>query len=51
MALLFLVFEEACRCFQNMSDEDKALIDRLVGGSPLYLQMGDKLSIEVDKKI
>jgi len=40
-------FEETCRYFQNFSDEDKALIYGIVGGTPQYLlQMNDELSIE-----
>ena len=40
-------FEETCRYFKNLSDEDKALIYGVVGGTPQYLlQMDDKLSIE-----
>ena len=40
-------FEEACRYFENFSDEEKALIYGIVGGTPQYLlQMSDKLSVE-----
>lgn len=40
-------FDEACRCFKNFSDEDKALAYGIVGGTPQYLlQMDDRLSIE-----
>lgn len=40
-------FEETCRCFKNFSDEEKALIYGIVGGTPQYLlQIDDKLSIE-----
>lgn len=40
-------FEETCRYFQNFSDEDKALIYGIVGGTPQYLlQMNDELSIK-----
>ena len=40
-------FEETCRYFKNFSDEDKALIYGIVGGTPQYLlQMNDALSIE-----
>lgn len=40
-------FLEACRYFENFSDEDKALAYGIVGGTPQYLmQLDDKLSIE-----
>ncbi len=40
-------FEETCRYFQHFSNEDKALIYGIVGGTPQYLlQMNDELSIE-----
>lgn len=40
-------FEETCRYFKNLSDEDKALIYGIVGGTPQYLlQMDDSLSVE-----
>ncbi|MBE6550737.1 MAG: ATP-binding protein [Ruminococcaceae bacterium] len=40
-------FEETCRYFKDLSDEDKALIYGIAGGTPQYLlQMDDKLSIE-----
>lgn len=40
-------FEETCIYFKNLSDEDKALIYGIAGGTPQYLlQMSDKLSIE-----
>ena len=39
-------FEETCRYFKNFSDEDKALIYGIVGGTPQYLlQMNDTLSV------
>lgn len=39
-------FEEACHCFKNFSDEDKALIYGIAGGTPQYLlQMNDELSV------
>ncbi len=39
-------FEETCRYFKNFSDEDKALIYGIVGGTPQYLlQMNDALSV------
>ncbi len=40
-------FEETCRYFENFSNEEKALIYGIVGGTPQYLlQMSDKLSVE-----
>ena len=45
--LLPFDFEETCAYFKNLSDEDKALIYGIAGGTPQYLlQMSDKLSIE-----
>ena len=47
MKLLPFDFEETCRYFKNFSDEDKALIYGVAGGTPQYLvQMDDKLSVE-----
>lgn len=47
MKILPFNFEEVCRYFKNFSDEDKALIYGVAGGTPQYLlQMDDKLSIE-----
>lgn len=44
-------FEESCQYFRNYSDEDKALLYGIVGGTPQYLlQMSDKLSIEENIK-
>ena len=44
-------FEETCRYFQHFSDEDKALIYGMVGGTPQYLlQMNDELSVEENIK-
>ena len=44
-------FLEACRYFENFSDEDKALAYGIVGGTPQYLmQLDDKLSIEENIK-
>ena len=44
-------FADACRYFKNFSDEDKALIYGIVGGTQQYLlQMDDKLSIEENIK-
>ena len=45
--LLPFDFEETCKYFKNMSDENKALIYGIAGGTPQYLlQMDDGLSIE-----
>ena len=47
MKLLPFDFEETCRYLKSLSDEDKALIYGVVGGTPQYLlQMDDKLSVE-----
>ena len=47
MKLLPFDFEETCRYFKNFSDEDKALIYGVAGGTPQYLlQMDDSLSVE-----
>ena len=51
MKILPFNFEESCRYFNNLSDEDKALIYGIVGGTPQYLlQMSDKLSVEENIK-
>ncbi|MBQ9765307.1 MAG: ATP-binding protein [Lachnospiraceae bacterium] len=51
MKILPFDFEESCRYFCDMSDEDKALIYGIVGGTPQYLlQMSDKLSVEENIK-
>lgn len=40
-------FIDSCRYFNNFSDEDKALVYGIVGGTPQYLlQMDDRLSVE-----
>lgn len=45
--LLPFDFEETCHYFKNFSDQDKALIYGIVGGTPQYLlQMDDRLSVE-----
>lgn len=45
--LLPFDFEETCHYFKNLSDEDKALVYGIVGGTPQYLlQMNDMLSVE-----
>lgn len=47
MKLLPFDFFDTCQYFQDFSDEDKALIYGIVGGTPQYLlQMDDRLSIE-----
>lgn len=51
MKLLPFDFEESCRYLRKISDEDKALIYGIVGGTPQYLlQMSDKLSVEENIK-
>ena len=47
MKILPFDFAETCKYFRNFSDEDKALIYGIVGGTPQYLlQMNDNLSVE-----
>ncbi|MCM1467167.1 MAG: ATP-binding protein [Alistipes sp.] len=47
MKILPFDFADTCRYFKKLSDEDKALIYGIVGGTPQYLlQMDDRLSIE-----
>lgn len=47
MKLVPFDFEETCHYFQHFSEEDKALIYGIVGGTPQYLlQMNDELTIE-----
>ncbi len=47
MKILPFDFEETCRYFKKLSNEDKALIYGVVGGTPQYLlQMNDALSVE-----
>ena len=47
MKILSFDFVDTCRYFKNFSDEDKALIYGIVGGTPQYLlQMDDRLSVE-----
>ena len=51
MKILPFDFEESCRYFHHLSDEDKALIYGIAGGTPQYLlQMSDELSIEENIK-
>lgn len=46
MKIMPFGFEDSCRCFRHFSDEDKALVYGIVGGTPQYLlQMNDRLSI------
>ena len=47
MKILPFDFADTCRYFQDFSDEDKALIYGIAGGTPQYLlQMDSKMSIE-----
>lgn len=47
MKILPFDFDETCRYFEHFSDEDKALIYGIVGGTPQYLlQMNDELSVK-----
>ena len=47
MKILPFDFEETCQYFKNFTDEEKAYVYGIVGGTPQYLlQMSDKLSIE-----
>ncbi|MBE5886510.1 MAG: ATP-binding protein [Lachnospiraceae bacterium] len=47
MKILPFDFEESCRYFNTLPDEEKALIYGIVGGTPQYLlQMSDQLSVE-----
>jgi len=51
MRVLPFDFEETCHYFNNFSDEDKALIYGIVGGTPQYLlQINDNLSVEENIK-
>lgn len=51
MKILPFHFEETCHYFRNMSDEDKAFMYGVVGGTPQYLlQMSDQLSVEENIK-
>ncbi len=51
MKLVPFDFDETCRYFKNFSDEDKALIYGVVGGTPQYLlQIDDNLSVEENIK-
>ena len=46
MKILPFDFEETCKYFRRFSDEEKALIYGIVGGTPQYLlQMNDELSV------
>lgn len=47
MKILPFDFADSCLYFKNFSDEDKALIYGIVGGTPQYLlQMNDRQSVE-----
>lgn len=51
MKILPFDFEESCCYFSNMSDEDKALMYGIIGGTPQYLlQMTDKFTVEENVK-
>ena len=51
MKIMPFDFEETCAYFRNLSDEDKALIFGIVGGTPQYLlQMSDTLCVEENIK-
>lgn len=44
-------FFDTCQYFRNFSDEDRALVYGMVGGTPQYLlQMDDRLTIEENMK-
>lgn len=47
MKIMPFDFEETCHYFKKFSNEEKALIYGIVGGTPQYLiQMDDTLSVE-----
>ena len=51
MKIMPFDFEECCTYLSGLSDEDKAYIYGIVGGTPQYLlQMDDKLSVEENIK-
>lgn len=51
MKILPFDFGDTCRYFRNFSDEDKALLYGITGGTPQYLlQMSDQLSVEENIK-
>ena len=51
MKILPFEFADICHYFKNFSDEDKALIYGIIGGTPQYmLQINDRLSIEENIK-
>ena len=51
MKILPFDFADTCRYFAHFSDEDKAVIYGIAGGTPQYLfQMDDRLSIEENIK-
>lgn len=51
MKILPFDFADTCRYFSNFSDEDKAMIYGMVGGTPQYLlQMDDRMTVEENIK-
>lgn len=51
MKILPFDFADTCRYFRHFSDEDKAMVYGMVGGTPQYLlQMNDQMSIEENIK-
>ena len=47
MKILPFDFEETCHYFKNFTDDEKAYVYGIAGGTPQYLlQISDKLSIE-----
>ena len=51
MKILPFDFADTCRYFKHFSDEDKAIVYGMAGGTPQYLlQMDDELSIEDNMK-
>lgn len=51
MKLLPFDFADTCRYFKHFSDEDKAMLYGIVGGTPQYLlQMDDRMSVEENIK-
>lgn len=47
MKIMPFDFADVCRYFKNFSDEDKALVYGIMGGTPQYLlQLNDNLSVE-----
>ncbi len=51
MKIVPFSFEECCQYLKKMSDEDKAIVYGIVGGTPQYLlQMEDTMSVEENVK-